>query len=110
MNLSQNLAFWQTTIIKTQNTILIATVRDRVIARRNFKTRCAPVNQEAGDFLLDTARCLFFTCGNKDNHKIGDIGVANEMLGAIDDPIISIWLGGTLHTAYIRPRPWFCQG
>ena len=101
MWLTQNLGLWQTTFIKAQNAILIAAMRYRFISGQNFKTGRAAVNKETGDFLFDTTRGFFLTAGNKHNDEIGNISMADKMFGAVNDPIITILTGGTLHAAHI---------
>ena len=74
---------------------------NRIIAVADFKTRRAAIDEEAGDLLLRAARCFLLAGGDEDNDEIGDIGMRNEMLGAVDDPVVAIGFGKTFHAAHV---------
>ena len=73
----------------------------RIVTRADFKPRRATVDQEAGDFFLLAARRFFFAGSDKDDNEVGDVGVADEMLAAIDDPVAAVQFGIAFHAAHV---------
>ena len=81
---------------------MVSAMRHRVVARSNLEPRGIAVDQETGDLLLAAPVGLFYAGRNEYDAEIRDIGVADEMLGAVDDPVIAIRFRLTLHAANVR--------
>ena len=47
---------------------------------------------------------------HEDDGEIGDVGVADEMLGAVQHPVVAVLHGGRLHAAQVRTRAGFGHG
>ncbi len=80
---------------------MVAAMRDRIVALADFEARRAAVDEEAGDQLLGPARRVFLAGGDEDDDEIGDVGVRNEVLGAVDDPVVAVLLRKAFHAAHV---------
>jgi len=68
------------------------------------------VDQKAGDELAGPARCFLFARRGKQDRVIGDIGIGDEMFGAIDDEVFAITHGPGFHGAQVRAGLRFGHG
>ena len=101
MHLAQDLAFVQAAIVKFQHRVGIAAVRDVAVTVAHVEPLGALIDKERRDFLFWAARGVFFACRHKDDGKACQIGVADEMLGAVQNPVVTIRPRRGLHTAQV---------
>ena len=93
VNLAQDLAFVQPAVVEFENAVGVAPVRDVAVAVAHGEAFGAFFHEEGGDLLLGAARGVFFACRHKDDGKACKVGVADEMLGAVQDPVIAVLAG-----------------
>src|SRR5262245_3701839 len=79
-------------------------MRDITVALAYDEARMTLVDEESGDELLLAARRLLLAGRSEEDHEIGDIGMADEVLNAVYDEIIAVANRRTFHTAHIRTR------
>ena len=85
-------------------------VRHAVRTHADFESGRAHVDQQRGDLLLGAVLGLLFPGGGKEDGEIGDIGIADEMLGAVDHEMIALAHGPGLHRAQIGARTRLGEG
>ena len=76
-------------------------MRDVAIAVADGETLGALVDEEGGDLLALAARAVLFAGRHEDDREIGDVGMADEMLGAVEHPVAAILDGRRLHAAQV---------
>src|SRR4030088_1265947 len=76
-------------------------MRYRCVAGTDLHARRAAVEQEAGDALLAPLLGGVLTAGRKDDDEVRDVGVADEMLRAVDYPIEAIAARGARHSSHV---------
>src|SRR5690606_9906340 len=74
------------------------------------EARRSLVDEKGGDLLALAAWAVLLARGHEDDGKSGDVGVADEMLGAVEDPVVAVLTRGGLHAAQIRPRAGLGHG
>src|SRR5260370_27240529 len=77
-------------------------MRHGPISRPNLHAWCSAIDEEARDALLGSPGRFLFTSGDEHDHEIGDVGVADEVLGAVDHPIVAVATSGAGHAADVR--------
>ena len=85
-------------------------MRNRVVTGAYFEAGRAAIHQEAGNFLFRAPVGLFRAGGDEYDAKICNVGVADEVLGAIDDPVVTVRFCRALHAANIRTGVRFGHG
>src|SRR5262249_29465588 len=78
---------------------VIAAMRDGVVAAPDLEARRAAVDEEAGDALLGAGGAALLAGCDEDDDEISDVGMADEVLGAVDDPIAAVAPRMALHAA-----------
>src|SRR5690606_27484659 len=58
-------------------------------------------DEERGDLLAFSAPAVFLARSHEDDGEIGNVGVANEMLGAVEHPVATVVHGARLHAAQV---------
>src|SRR5947199_5248981 len=111
MDVNESSRSGQAAIGEFENAVVVAPMRDIAIAVPDHEARMALVDKEGGDELLLAARSFFFARGGKKNGEVYNIGMADEMLDAIDDEIIAFLNRRAFHAAHIGARTRFghCQ-
>ena len=84
-----------------QLAMMEAAVGHRARPEPHVEARRALVHQERGDALLVALRRLLDAAGGEQHDEIGDIGIGDEMLGAVDDIDVALALGPRLHGAQV---------
>jgi hypothetical protein len=102
VNLAEDLGGGQAAFVEIENAVLVAAVRNRFIAVANLETRRAAIDEETGDELFLAARRVFLSRRDEDDDEISDVGVADEMFGAVYDPVVAVLAGKTFHAAHVR--------
>jgi hypothetical protein len=110
VHLAQNLTFRDAAIVEFEDGVGIATVADVAIAIADGEAGGALVDEEGSDQLLLAARGLFFPARHEADGEIGQIGMADEMLGAVQHPVIPVLPRAGLHAAQVGPRARFRHG
>ena len=89
-----------------QFALVVAPVRDAGRPAPHGQAGRIQVDQKAGDFFLGSMRRVLDAGGGKQHHKVAHIGVADEVLGAVDEVVgvlTTAVAGGTgLHAAHVR--------
>ena len=85
----------------------IAAVADVAVAVAHGEALGALVDEEGGDQLLRAARGLFLARRHEDDGEAGDVGMADEMLGAVQHPVVAVLPRAGLHAAQVRPGAGF---
>ena len=79
-------------------------MRDVAVAGPHLEARDALVDQERGDQLALAARGVLLAGGGEQNDEVRMVGVADEVLGAVDDEVVALAHRGGLHAAQVRAR------
>ena len=98
---AEDLRLVQAAIVEFENAVVVAAMRDVLVAVAHGEALGALVDEEGGDQLLLAARRILFAGCGKEDGEGGFIGMADEMLGAVDDEIIAILLGEAFHAAHV---------
>src|SRR3546814_14271857 len=85
VRLAQDLRRRQPAVVEAEDAVVIAAVRDGVVALADLEAGGAAVDQEAGDLLLRPRRGLFLAAGAEDDDEVGDVGMADEVLARSDE-------------------------
>ena len=93
-----------------EDAVVVAAMRDVAVAVAHGEALGALVDEEGGDELLLAARRILLARRGKQDDEIGDIGMADEMLGAVDDEIIAVLTGEAFHAAHIGARAGLGHG
>ena len=102
VNLAEHGGGGNAAVGKFEDAIVVPAVRHIAVALAHGEPRMSLVDEERGDQLLAAARCVLFArCGEQD-HEIGNVGMADEMLGAVNDEIGAILPGRAFHAAHVR--------
>ena len=93
VHLAQDCRLRHAAIGEFENAVVVAAMRDIAVAVAHHEARMALVDEEGGDELLLAARRVFLARGGEQDDEVGDIGMADEMLGAVDDEVIALLHG-----------------
>ena len=88
-----------------QDAVVVAAMRDVAVAGPDLEARRALVDQESGHQPAFAARGLFLAGDREQDDEIRVIGMADEVLGAVDDEIRAALDRAGLHAAHIRSGP-----
>ena len=88
-------------IVEVDDHVVVATVRDAVVAVDDLAPRGVEIDEETGDQLLRAAAGLLLATGREQNHVVSQIGVADEVLRPVDHVVVAIAHGAALHPADI---------
>jgi len=104
VHLAEDLRRRQAAVVEAQDTVVISAVGDRPVSFADFEPRNAAIHQQAGDAFLRAAGRGLLPGRHEYDDEIGDVRVADEMLGAVDDEIVAVAARKGLHAADIGPR------
>ena len=107
MRLAENLRGRQSAVLECENRVVVATVRDRVVAGADVEAGRAPIHQETGNELRWTARGVLLAGGHEHDDEVRDVGMGDEVLGAVEDPVVTVRSRGALHAADVRTGSGF---
>src|SRR4051812_37821263 len=77
-------------------------MRDVAVAVAHGEALGALVDEERGDLLAFAARAVLLARGHEDDSEIGDVGMADEMLGAVEHPVAALFDRARFHAAQVR--------
>ena len=80
---------------------MVTAVRHTGRAATHLQTRAVQVDQETGDLLLGSAFGLLHVGRSKQYDEVGHVGMADEMLAAIDQVVAAPALGAGQHAAHV---------
>ncbi len=101
MYFAEDLGGGQAAVVEGQDAVVVTAVGDGAVTLADLEAGRAAVDEEAGDLLFWPARCVLFTRCDEDDDEIGDVRMADEMLGAVDDPVVAVLAGKALHAAHV---------
>src|SRR5215472_16144480 len=78
-------------------------MRHRRVSGADLHAGRTAVDQEARYALLRPLVRLLFSRRREDDDEVGDVGVAYEVLGAVDDPVVADSTCEALHATQVRP-------
>src|SRR5262249_52935620 len=90
-------------VLEAQRAVVVAAMRHRGVARPDLYTGRTAVDEEAGDPLLRSFIRLVLPRRGEDDDEVGDVGVADEVFGAIDDPAVAVCPCQARHATQVRP-------
>src|SRR5262249_52968384 len=99
--LAEDLGRGYPAVVEGEDAVVVAAMRDRIVAAADLEAGRAAIDEEAGDALLDGAPDLLLAGGDEDDDEVGDVGVADEMLAAVDDPVVAVAPGRAFHAAHV---------
>src|SRR5690606_3526775 len=103
VDLAEDLAARQAAIVELQDRVGVAAMAYVAVALAHGEALRALVDEEGGDALLRTARRRLLAGGHEDDGEVGDVGVGDEVLGAVQDPVAAVGPGAGLHAAQVGP-------
>ena len=101
MLLAEDLRHRNAAVVEVDDHVVVAAVRDAVVAVDDLAARRVEVDEEAGDQLLRAAAGLLLAAGGEQDHVVGEVGVADEVLGAVDHVVVAVAHGAALHPAHV---------
>src|SRR3954447_27076090 len=102
--LAQDLGVGDVAPVEVEDAVAVAAVGNALVARPDLETGRATVDEEAGDPLLGTGLRLLGPGRDEDDREVGEVGVADEVLGAVDHPVAAVATGRRLHRAHVGAR------
>src|SRR6266568_3320052 len=76
-------------------------MRHRVVAVTDLEAGGAAIDEKAGDTLFCSAGRRLLAGGDEHDDEVGDVGVADEVFRAVDDPIAAVPARVAIHAAHI---------
>ena len=101
MLLAEDLRHRNAAVVEVDDHVVVAAVGDALVAVDHVAPGRVEVDQEAGDQLLRTAAGLLLAAGGEQDDVVGEVGVADEVLGAVDDVVVAVAHGAALHAAHV---------
>ncbi len=97
-------------IVEFEDGVRVAAVAHVAIAVADGEALGALVDEECGDALLAAARRVLLAGRHEGDGEARDVGVADEVLGAVQHPVPALGARVGLHAAKVRPRARFGHG
>ena len=91
-------------IVEFENGIGVAAMADIAVTVAHGETGGVLVDEEGSDERAFSARRVFLTRLHEADRETGNVGMADEMLGAVQHPVIAILLRRRLHAAQVGAR------
>ena len=102
--LAEHLGGGHPAVVEGEDRVVVAAVGDRPVARADLEARGAPVDEEAGDPLLASRPGLLLPGGDEGDDEVGEVRVADEVLGAVDHEVAAVAPREGLHAPHVGAR------
>ena len=85
----------QAAVVEFEDRVGVAAMRDVAVAVAHGEARRALVDEEGGDLLALAARRLFLAGRHEADGEVGDVGMADEVLRAVEDEVVAVLHGSS---------------
>jgi len=77
-------------IVELEDEVVVAAVGDRPVSGPHLESGSAHVDQEGRDQFPGAAGTGFFPGGGEQDDVVGEIGMADEVLGTVDEVAVAV--------------------